>query len=120
MIIMNTVADILAALKALAHDPLFARIEILDLTRHVIKARLHVREDLFVQVYRNDASQVTNFLLILERQRIFARDEIRGLWHRHPFDEPEIHDTSAEGQRPVLFPEFVEEVRELLVKTELL
>lgn len=42
---MNTVANMLAALKALAHDPLFTRIEILDLTRHVIKARLHVRNE---------------------------------------------------------------------------
>ena len=45
---MIDTASILAALRSVADDPLFARIEVLDLTRSLIKARLYLREDLFI------------------------------------------------------------------------
>ena len=92
----------------------------MDLTRHLIKARLWVRVNLFVQVYRNDRSDVTNLLLVLEQQRIFARDEIRGLWHKHSFEHPAGHDVSADGRREVEFLEFIEEVQEFLLEEDLL
>ena len=117
---MIDTASILAALRSLADDPLFARIEVLDLTRNLIKTRLYLREDLFIQVYRNDRSQVTNLLIVLEGQRVFARDQIRGGWHRHPFENPAEHDTGPEGQRAVTFLEFIEEARQLLVEAKLL
>jgi len=117
---MIDTASILAVLRSLADDPLFARIEVLDLTRNLIKARLYLREDLFIQVYRNDRSQVTNLLIVLEGQRVFARDQIRGVWHRHPFENPAKHDTGPEGQRAVTFLEFIEEARQLLVEAKLL
>ena len=47
---MIDTASISAALRSLADDPLFARIKVLDLTRNLIKARLYLREDLFIQV----------------------------------------------------------------------
>lgn len=117
---MTDTASILAALRNLADDPLFIRIEILDLTRNLIKARQYLRQDLFIQVYRNDRSQVTNLLIVLEGQRVFARDQIRGIWHRHPFENPAEHDTSPEGQRAVTFLEFIEEARQLLIEAKLL
>jgi hypothetical protein len=55
---MIDTTSISAALRNLADDPLFIRIEVLDLTRNLIKARLYLREDLFIRVYRNDRSQV--------------------------------------------------------------
>ena len=117
---MIDTASISAALRNLADDPLFIRIEVLDLTRNLIKARLYLREDLFIQVYRNDRSQVTNLLIVLEGQRIFARDQIRGAWHRYPFENPAEHDTGPEGQRAVTFLEFVEEAHQLLIEAKLL
>jgi hypothetical protein len=117
---MIDIASISTALRNLADDPLFVRIEVLDLTRNLIKARLYLREDLFIQVYRNDGSQVTNLLVVLEGQRVFARDQIRGVWHRHPFENPAEHDTSSEGQRAVTFLEFIEEARQLLIEAKLL
>jgi hypothetical protein len=117
---MIDTASILAALRSLADDPLFTRIEILDLTRNLIKARLYLREDLFIQVYHNDRSRVTNLLIVLEGQRVFARDQIRGVWHRHPFENPAEHDTGPEGQRAITFLEFVEEAHQLLVEAKLL
>jgi len=117
---MIDTASILAVLRDLADDPLFARIEILDLTRSLIKARLYLRQDLFIQVYHNDRSQITNLLIVLEGQRVFARDQIRGVWHRHPFQNPAEHDTGPDGQRAVTFLEFIEEARQLLIEAKLL
>jgi hypothetical protein len=117
---MIDTVSILATLRSLADDPLFTRIKVLDLTRNLIKARLYLREDLFIQVYRNDRSQVTNLLIVLEGQRVFARDQIRGSWHRHPFENPSEHDTGPEGQRAVTFLEFIEEARQLLIEAKLL
>ena len=117
---MIDTASILAVLRDLTDDPLFARIEILDLTRSLIKARLYLRQDLFIQVYHNDRSQITNLLIVLEGQRVFARDQIRGSWHRHPFENSAEHDTGSEGQRAVTFLEFIEEARQLLVEAKLL
>ena len=101
---MIDTASISAALRNLADDPLFIRIEVLDLTRNLIKARLYLREDLFIQVYRNDRSQVTNLLIVLEGQRVFARDQIRGAWHKHPLrTQPNmILALRASGQSPFL------------------
>jgi len=117
---MITVASIREGLRGLARHPLFHQIGVLDLTRHLIKARLWVRADLFAQVYRNDRSDVTNLLVVLEQQSIFARDEIRSLWHKHPFEHPAEHDISVDGRRKVEFLEFFEEVQELLIKEDLL
>lgn len=116
---MINTASILAALRSLADDPSFIRIEVMDLTRNLIKARLYLHEDLFIQVYHNDKSQVTNLLIVLEGQRVFARDQIRGVWHRHPFENPAEHDTGPEGQQAVTFLEFIE-ARQLLVEAQLL
>ncbi len=117
---MITVASIQEGLRSLARHPLFHQIEVLDLTGHLIKARLWIRADLFIQVYRNDHSDMTNLLVVLEQQRVFARDGIRGLWHKHPFEHPDEHDISVDGRREVELLEFIEEVQELLIKEDLL
>jgi hypothetical protein len=93
---MGDTASILAALRSFADDPLFACIEVLDLTQSLIKARLYLCEDLFIQVYHNDRSRVAN-LIVLEGQGVFARDQIRGRWHRHPFENPAEHDRAPKA-----------------------
>jgi len=59
------VADLLVALhnesKSRAY---FSRLEILDQTATLLKARLYILPELFVQVYRNDYFDTTNLVLI--------------------------------------------------------
>lgn len=79
----------------------FVRMEILDQTLSIIKARLYISPDLFVQVYRNDRFQTTNLVLIHNGSRLFGRDEVDGRWHRHVHTASEEHDFGAGGQRAI-------------------
>jgi hypothetical protein len=90
------------------------RLEILDHSSSLIKARLHIGPELFVQVYRNDRFDTTNFALIHNAQRIYARDQVAGLWHRHTPPLPDLHDTSPIGRQAVELADFLNEVETLL------
>jgi len=98
---MNTVSSLLAELDEVCESRGYiARVEILDLGKMMLKARLYLDPGLFVQIYRNDRFNTTNFVLIQAGRRIFARDELDGVWHRHPVADPDFHNMSAEGRRP--------------------
>ena len=99
--------------------PYFLRLDILEQTVSLLKARLIVTPQLFVQVYRNDRFDTTNLALIHDGHRIYARDQLGGRWHRHPAVAPELHDRSAEGRRAVDLPEFLDEVEEILAARDL-
>lgn len=115
-----TVAQMLPALaQALRERAYLHGVEILEQSRNLLKARLHVAPNLYVQVYRNDRFDTTNFALIHNDRRIFGRDHLNGHWHRHPLGAPEVHDKSAEGQRTVDLPEFLDEVEAILSALEL-
>jgi hypothetical protein len=112
---MNTVGSLLAELDRVSKSRGYiARIEILDLGKAMLKARLYLDQELFVQVYRNDRFNTTNFVLIQAGRRIFARDELGGAWHRHPVADPEFHNASAENRRPVTLEEFMDEVEQVI------
>jgi hypothetical protein len=109
------VAQLSAALhNEAARRAYLRRVEILDQSANLIKARLHIAPDLFVQVYRNDRFDTTNFALIYNSQRVFARDQVGGIWHRHTTALPEAHDASLEGRRPAELPQFLDEVESIL------
>jgi hypothetical protein len=97
----------------------FVRLEILEQTLSLIKARLYISPDLFVQIYRNDRFQTTNLVLIHNGNRLFARDEVDGHWHRHIHSAPEEHDFSVEGQRAIKLQEFLDEVEKILAELNL-
>jgi hypothetical protein len=63
-----------------------------------------------VQVNRNELASPTNLVLIFRGKRIYGRDEFHGVWHRHPESNPNYHDTSIDGIRPVTLPRFLKEV----------
>ena len=93
--------------------------ETLDQTASLVKIRLYITPDLFVQIYRNDRSQTTNLVLIHNNQRLYARDELDGHWHHHTHTAPEEHDMSREGKRPVEISEFLDEVESVLAALDL-
>jgi hypothetical protein len=97
----------------------FVRMDVIEQTLSLAKIRLYITPDLFVQIYRNDRYQTTNLALIHNGQRLFARDELDGRWHRHKYDEPEVHDTSKEGRRSVEIGEFLDEVEQVLAAINL-
>lgn len=90
------------------------RVEVLAQTEHVLKARLVVSPDLFIQVYRNDRFETTNLALIYNGQRIYGRDQLDGKWHRHALEDPDLHDFSDEGSRSISISEFLDAVEVIL------
>jgi hypothetical protein len=94
--------------------PYILRLEILELTSSLIKARLIISPDLFVQVYHNDQFDSTNLVLIHNQRRIYGRDQLGGVWHRHTLSEPDAHDKSKPGQQAVTIDEFLNEVEPIL------
>jgi hypothetical protein len=95
------------------------RVEVLDHSVSLIKARLHIAPDLFIQVYRNDRFDTTNFVLIHNAQRLYGRDQVCGTWHRHTVAQPAAHDASPEGRRAIDLPEFLDEVESILAALSL-
>lgn len=96
-----------------------SRLEILDQSVSLIKARLYISPDLFVQIYRNDRFDTTNMVLIYNNKRIYARDQLNGVWHRHPMHDPTIHDTSSAGQQATTLEQFLDEVEATLASMNL-
>jgi hypothetical protein len=97
----------------------FVRMDVLEQTLSLVKIRLYISPDLFVQIYRNDRYKTTNIALIHNGQRLYARDELDGRWHRHAHRKPEGHDRSREGRRSVDLSEFLDEVEQVLASLDL-
>lgn len=115
-----SVDDLLIALHEIVQSRTYIiRLEIMDQSVNMLKARLFINPDLFVQVYRNDKFNSTNYALIYNRQRIYARDQLGDKWHRHDIFDPELHDKSEEGKRPVSLSDFMDDVEILLTEMDL-
>ncbi len=117
---MMNVADLILALHDEAVRRAYIRhLEVLDQSATLLKARLYILPELFIQIYRNDRFNTTNMVLIYNGQRLYARDQLDGIWHRHTAAAPQLHDRSVEGSRPVSLAEFLNEVEEVLAKADL-
>jgi hypothetical protein len=109
-----SVPSILTDLSTPLPYPYYRPVVFMVRTAHVLKARLYISSDVFVQIYRNDAHNSTSFVLISAGQRIYARDQVRGIWHRHPRHDPHFHNHSSAGVTPVTLAEFLLEADEIL------
>lgn len=89
-------------------------------TPNTLKIRLAITNECFVQIYFNARKDWTSYTLILRDARIYGRDNDGHGWHRHPYGNPQDHDFSAEGMRPVTFREFLEEIQEILINAGIL
>lgn len=92
----------------------------LDQTRFSVKYRLVIKPDLWVQVYSNIQNDTVGLALVHQGRRIYGRDCETGHWHRHPMDDPERHDFSAEGAQPTTVEDFLLEVGRVLVDFNLI
>lgn len=109
------VTDLLKALHSEARRRAYVeRLVVLDHSSSLLKARLYISVDLFIQVYRNDRFDTTNLVLMHNEQRVYARDQLGGVWHRHTAAAPQAHDTSAAGREAVSLAEFLNEAEDVL------
>ena len=95
-------------------------IQTLDKNPAALKVRLLLGPEFFVQIYINVDTDVQNLVLVLGRQRLYGRDCVGGVWHRHPHDNPDAHDFSPAGANPVTVADFLGEVQELVEQMDLL
>ncbi len=95
-------------------------VEIVNKSPAALKVRLILGAEFFIQFYVNVVTGTQNFVVVLGRQRLYARDCVDGSWHRHPYEDPDSHDFSPEGARPISVDEFLSEVQRILTEAELL
>jgi hypothetical protein len=115
------IEDLADEVEALAGRFRFVRATIqLDQTRFSIKYRLLIKPDLWVQIYNHIQNHTVGLAFVYQGRRLYGRDCEAGNWHRHPVDDPENHDFSAEGARPTSVEEFLREVGQILVDYRLL
>jgi hypothetical protein len=57
-----------------------------------------------------------NLVLIYNGQRVYARDQLGGVWHRHTTVEPDLHNGSPEGRQSVTLAGFLDEVEIILAE----
>lgn len=68
-------SDLLGALRKEASERAYiGRLEVLDQTASLVKARLYISSALFVQIYRNDSFGTSNLVLLYNGRRVYARD----------------------------------------------
>ena len=116
---MSVVELLLALRREVQGRTYIVRLDVLDQSTTMIKARLYISPDLFVQVYRNDRFDTTNMVLIYNERRVYGRDQVGGVWHRHTATAPQLHDVSDEGRRPVGLSDFLDEVESVLSAMDL-
>ena len=79
-----------------------------------------IAADLFVQIFFSRRSKRFNMALIGASGRLYGRDREHGLWHRHPFEEPEKHEATPDGVSSRPINQFLAEVEEILIKHTLI
>jgi hypothetical protein len=85
-----------------------------------LSVRLHIRPGLFVQAFLGERSGALYFALIEQDRRIFGIDREMGVWHKHPFNDPDLHEPLSEGLEPKPLLTFLAQVETLLLEEELL
>ena len=96
------------------------RVETLAKTKNAVKIKILITENIYIQLYYNQETGTRNYVLICWNRRLFGRDCVGGVWHKHPFENPEDHDSSEDGKREVSILDFFEEVFNLLKENDLI
>ena len=116
-----TIGELVKEIETIAGKFEFIRNVVkIDVTDFSVKYRLMIAEDFNVQVYINLRKGTTGLALIFHGQRLYGRDSEEWKWRRHPFEDPDSHDFSAEGCQEVRLEEFLQEVRDILERAKLI
>ncbi len=76
----NSIVDILKELLRISEDLLFQRLDIIDITVSILKARLIIKPDLYIQIYANVRKAKCSYILIVGNHRFYGRDMIDNEW----------------------------------------
>lgn len=101
---------------ALAHVWFIASLEEVERTDITLSLRLHIRRDLFVQVFSGVTSGSLYMALIEGGRRVFGMDRESGEWHVHPYEAVERHASLSKGLDPQPLLKFLARVEELLLE----
>jgi hypothetical protein len=93
-------------------------IKIIEQTQATVTIHLTIGSDLFVQAFLSESSQRLSFALVGQRGRLYGRE--RGVWHRHPFGQPEHHEPAPESASVRPLTQFMTEVETILVEHDLI
>ena len=80
--------------------------DIRTLDNAVLKARVYLTIDAFVDVYFNPTNGACSYTLVQDKRRIYGADNAFVGWHIHPFENPDEHRLCNE----VRFHEFLNAV----------
>lgn len=88
---MDVATFLSSLLEALAERSFVEAID-LDTEAVVVRGRVLLEDDRFLQVYFNERTGTTAFALIEDEERVWGidYDAVRG-WHEHPLGHPEQH-----------------------------
>lgn len=103
------IEELILQLQAIAKDSRITELKIIEKTKSVLKARLFVSEDIFIQIYVNLKRPKRSYALVINDSRVFGKDYLFEEWHPHPFESPGRHDVSGKAKQPVAIEDFVEE-----------
>ncbi|MCS4142570.1 hypothetical protein [Salinibacter ruber] len=86
------VGSVLSSLLEALADRHSVRSVDLETEAIVVRGRVLLKQDRFLQVYFNEETGTTAIALIEDEQRIWGvdYDDLRG-WHVHPVDDPDKH-----------------------------
>jgi len=96
------------------------RAEILARTKNAVKVKVPITENIYIQLYYNRETGTKNYVLIGWNRRLFGRDCVGSVWHKHPFENPEDHDFSEDGKREISISDFFEKAFKLLNENNLI
>ena len=80
----------ISEIKSIA-DEFFLDIQYLDYTDITLLSRIHFSDRIFIQVYKNIKKNKLNLALIVGNSRVYGVDGEGGIYHEHPFENPESH-----------------------------
>jgi hypothetical protein len=104
---IESLDDILRTLERYSKSELVSTVVILEQTRSLIKARLYLNRDVFIQVYANSQSAKCSYALISNDRRMYGKYLLKGAWHGHTFEKPDEHDQTTTGQASVRLHDFI-------------
>lgn len=118
---MDQIDDLVRETEAGAHRHWFVQsLRVVDRTDSTITMHLAIGDNFFIQVFFSHRSQRLNLALVGSGGRLYGRDRESGVWHLHPFDDPDRHETSLLGMSPAPVAQFLAEVEEILVDNDLI
>ena len=95
-------------------------LEAIERTDITLSLRLHIRRDLFVQIFYGKQSNVLYMALVEGGRRVFGIDRDRDEWHMHPYEATERHEPMTIRLEPRPIMKFLARIEEMLLEKDLL